>query len=124
VIEAFGTAALQSDPVRVDWRDRQEWNELDPGLVTVPTLLLEGELDPLTRPDAHTRLFTRFGTPDRTWQIVPGGGHRAFLEAPRDVILAAVARFILRTSTETDTSRPSSPQTPAGDTQPKQQPSG
>lgn len=95
-IDAYVEASLAADPVRVDWRALEEWNELDPSAVTVPTLLIEGEFDPLTDTDAHEALFTGLGTSDRTWTVVPGGAHAAFLEAPRPIFLESVTSFALR----------------------------
>lgn len=98
-IDAYVAAALAADPVRVDWKGLEQWNELDPAKVTVPTLLIEGEFDPLTDTDAHAALFTRLGTSDRTWVVVPGGDHAAFLESPREVFLDALVGFAGRAGT-------------------------
>lgn len=97
-IDAFVGAALAADPIRVDWKNLEQWNELDPAAVTVPTLLIEGEFDPLTDVEVHTRLFTGLGTADRTWTVVAGGDHAVYLEAPRDTFLDIVADFIERVS--------------------------
>lgn len=95
-VDAYVEAALAADPVRADWRDLDQWNELDPAAVTVPTLLVEGEHDPLTDTDAHSALFTRLSTPDRIWTVIPGGDHAAFLESPRPIFLHAVGGFVRR----------------------------
>lgn len=95
-IDAYVAAALAADPIRADWRALEQWNELDPGAVAVPTLLIEGEFDPLTDTDAHEALFTGLGTSDRTWTVLPGGDHAAFLEAPRPIFLESVRSFALR----------------------------
>jgi len=95
-IDAYVEAALAADPVRVDWKDLEEWNELEPSRVTVPTLLLDGEFDPLTDTEAHAALFTGLGTSDRTWSVIPGGDHAAFLEKPRSVFLDALVGFVHR----------------------------
>ncbi len=95
-IEAYVIAALEADPVRADWKDLHQWNQLDPASVTVPTLLIEGVADPITDTRAHSSLFTRLGTPDRAWIVVPGGDHAAFLESPRSMFIEAVAGFTRR----------------------------
>ncbi len=95
-IDAYVAAALEADPVRVDWKDLHQWNELDPAQVSVPTLLIEGEFDPLTDTESHASLFMRLGTSDRTWTVVPGGDHAAFLEAPRAIFLDALVTFVHR----------------------------
>jgi alpha-beta hydrolase superfamily lysophospholipase len=95
-IDAYVEAALAADPVRTDWTRSHEWNELDPARVTVPTLLIDGEHDPLTSAEALTALFDGLGTADRAWVVVPGGDHAAFLERPRPYFLAALEAFLLR----------------------------
>lgn len=95
-VQSYVEAALVADPVRMDWKDLHQWNELDPARVTVPTLLLEGEFDPLTDAEAHASLFSRLATPDRTWTVIPGGDHAAFLETPRWIFLEAMQSFVHR----------------------------
>ena len=95
-IDAYVEAALAADPVRVDWRRRHEWNELDPAKVTVPTLLIQGEHDPLAPTEAQAPFFSQLGTADREWVVVPGGDHAAFLETPRTYFLQAMVSFLER----------------------------
>lgn len=95
-IDAYVQAALAADPVRTDWTRGHEWNRLDPSAVTVPTLVLQGEYDPLAPAAAQERLFTELGTSDKAWVVVPGGDHAAFLEAPRPYFLATLESFLLR----------------------------
>ncbi len=59
VIEAYVVAALAADPVRVDWRNPEEFAELDPAKVVTPTLVLQGERDPLAPIDAQSRVCLR-----------------------------------------------------------------
>jgi pimeloyl-ACP methyl ester carboxylesterase len=96
VIDAYVKAALASDPVRADWRDLQQFNELDPAKVSVPTLLLHGERDPLTPLDAQARVFTTLGHPDRQWSILAGGDHAALIEDTAPAFVAAIVAFIER----------------------------
>lgn len=95
-IDAYVEAALAADPVRTDWRYQHEWNALDPAEVTVPTLLIHGEADPLTPEDAQALLFEALGTDDKSWIVIAGGDHAAFLEAPRPYFIASVVTFLLR----------------------------
>ena len=95
-VDAYVQAALAADPVRTDWTGGHEWNALDPTAVTVPTLVLQGEHDPLSPSEAQAALFTGLGTADKAWVVVPGGDHAAFLETPRPYFLSALASFLLR----------------------------
>ena len=80
--------------VRADWTASHEWNELDPAAVTVPTLILQGEHDPLSPSEFQAWLFDGLGTSDKTWAVIPGGDHAAFLEAPRPYFLAVLRGFL------------------------------
>ena len=93
-IDAYVEAALEADPIRTDWTHGHEWNELDPALVRVPTLLIHGESDPLTPAETQSALMTGLGTPDKSWVIVPGGDHAAFLERPRPYFIDVVTAFL------------------------------
>jgi len=95
-IDEYVRHALEADPVRADWRDRAGWNELDPSKVSIPTLLLQGEKDPLA-PTAHqSAFFSRLGTADRTWVTIAGGDHAAHLETPRATFIHAMISFLKR----------------------------
>jgi pimeloyl-ACP methyl ester carboxylesterase len=96
VIEAYVTAALASDPIRVDWCNQEQFAELDPAKVSVPTLLLQGERDPLAPLVAQARLFTQLGNPDRRWTILPGGDHAALVEDTQPAFIAAIVAFLER----------------------------
>lgn len=95
-IDAYVKAALAADPVRTDWRHDSEWSALSPDAVRVPVLLLQAELDPLARTDAQARLFTRLGTYDRQWVVIPGGDHAALLEDTAPRMIAAIRAFVER----------------------------
>ena len=64
-VEAYVEAALRADPVRSDWTRGHEWNQLDPAEVRVPTLILQGEHDPLSPQELALPLFTGLGTTDK-----------------------------------------------------------
>jgi alpha-beta hydrolase superfamily lysophospholipase len=95
-VRAYVAAALKSDPVRSDWRGLEEYNALDPARVQVPTLLIQGELDPLAPSNAQARFFARLGDPDRQWVVIAGGDHAALLEDMQPAFVAAMANFIER----------------------------
>jgi pimeloyl-ACP methyl ester carboxylesterase len=96
MIDAYVAAALAADPVRVDWHKQSELQALDPAKVVVPTLLMQGERDPLAPADAQARLFTRLGTPDRQWVVLPGGDHAALVEDTHVAFIAAIVAFVSR----------------------------
>lgn len=93
-IDAYVAAALAADPVRVDWSHRHQWNALDPTAVTVPTLLIHGEHDPLTPIERQMMVFALLGTADKQWVVVPGGSHAALLETCRGYFLQAIVGFL------------------------------
>ena len=95
-VDVFVNAALHHDPVRADWRKLDQWRQLDPGKVVVPTLLLQGEHDPLALPDVHARVFSGFNTADKLWVVIPGGDHAAFMETPRAYFIEVMDAFMHR----------------------------
>ncbi len=95
-VEAFVAAALAADPVRMDWRELEQWQALDAAAVTTPTLLLEGAHDPLARDDVHSEFFAAVGTSDKIWVVLPRGDHAAFLEDSRPYFLALIEAFLLK----------------------------
>ena len=95
-VDAYVKAAMDADPVRVDWRGAREWDELDPTQVHVPTLLLHAEFDPIATPEQRASLFQALGTADRESLEVPGGDHMAFLESCRPEFLEALVDFMDR----------------------------
>ncbi|MFQ5703789.1 MAG: alpha/beta hydrolase [Gemmatimonadales bacterium] len=95
-IGSYVAAALAADSIRVDWNDWESWAELKAEALTVPTLLLQGQFDPLAKSEGQVALFTGLGTPDKEWIVIPGGDHAAFLETPRPHFIAALVSFIER----------------------------
>lgn len=93
-VEAFVAAALAADPVRTDWRQLEQWQALDPSQVSVPTLLLEGEFDPLALDEVHLQLFDNLGASDKAWVVFPDSDHVAFMEASRDYFLDVLTTFL------------------------------
>ena len=93
-IDTYVKAALAADPIRVDFKDLHEWAILDATKITTPTLLLQGEFDPLAPTDAQVAFFTKITTADKWWVVLPGGDHAALLETPRQKMLEAIDNFI------------------------------
>ncbi|GAC1658321.1 MAG: alpha/beta fold hydrolase [Gemmatimonadaceae bacterium] len=97
-IDAYARQALATDSIRVDWRRLDQFNALDPAHVTVPTLLVIGQMDPYyaNRPSAQAELFVRLGTSDKEWVVLPGGDHAALLERSAPRFVQAIASFLER----------------------------
>lgn len=93
-IDAYVEAALKADPVRVDFKNLHEWAELSPAEVTVPTLLLQGEFDPLAPDLIQQSLFSNLATKKKWWVVLAGGDHAALLEKPRFEMLDAISTFV------------------------------
>lgn len=98
-LSAFVKAALQSDPVLVDWRDESQFNAFSPARLNVPVLLIHGDRDPQAPVDIGAKLFTRFATRDKWWIILPGADHAAHLEKGAPDLVRAVSWFIQRHDT-------------------------
>jgi len=93
-IDAYVKLALAFDPVKVDLRNWDHYNELDPKKVTTPTLILQGEHDPIAPTEHQQKLYTRLNTGHKQWIMVPGGDHAAFMETPRDYFIHALVSFL------------------------------
>ena len=93
-IDEYVRHSLEADPVRVDWRELADWNELNPSEVLVPTLLIQGEKDPHAPTERQAAFFSRLGTADRTWITIAGGDHAAHLETPRLSFIHAMVSFL------------------------------
>jgi pimeloyl-ACP methyl ester carboxylesterase len=95
-IDEYVRHSLEADPFRVDWRHQSEWNELDPARILVPTLLLQGEKDPLAPTARQAAFFSKLGTAERAWVTIAGGDHAAHLETPRGTFIHAIVSFLRR----------------------------
>ncbi len=98
-IDAFVASALKSDPIKADLRHFDHYNQLDPGKVTIPTLIIRGEHDPIAPPDRQAKLYMRLGTSHKQWITVPDSDHAAFLETPRPYFIHALVSFLEGTGT-------------------------
>lgn len=93
-IDAYVKAALAADPVRADWNELQQWNELNGNSVKLPTLLLQAEFDPLADTESHAKVFSSIANPNKQWVVLAGGDHAALLETPRAKLIKASVDFI------------------------------
>jgi len=95
-LTAFVKAALKADPVLVDWRDEHQFNAFRPAQLLVPALLVHGDHDPQAPLAVSTKLFTRFGTTDKAWVMIPGADHAAHLEKSQVELVRVILWFIRR----------------------------
>lgn len=98
VKDAYVRASLEADPVFAQWRHRDQYNALNPALVRVPTLLIQGEHDPLAATAKQARFFTQLGTANREWVTIAGADHAAILESTQGEVLDVVLGFVRRLS--------------------------
>jgi len=95
-IDTYVKVSLKHDPIRVDWRYENEYNNIDPSLITTPVLILQGEFDPIAPTEQQAKLFTRLKTADKSWVVISGGDHAAFMETPRKHFIHSFTEFINR----------------------------
>lgn len=93
-VAAYVAMALEADPVKTDLRNLDHYNSLDPAKVRTPTLVMQGEHDPIAPTGLQVKLYTRIGSAHKQWVTVPGGDHAAFMETPRDYFLHALVSFL------------------------------
>ena len=95
-INTYVQMALENDPIRVDWKNESEYNKINPSLITTPVLILQGEFDPIGPTEKQVKLFTRLKTADKSWIVISGGDHAAFMEKPRKQFIHSFKSFIDR----------------------------
>jgi pimeloyl-ACP methyl ester carboxylesterase len=95
-IDLYVKAALAADPVRSDWRRLEEYNAIDPSKLTVPTLLMTGEHDPLAPGDMQQRYFAKLTVKDKEWVTIKKGDHAALLEDMQPEFVRVMTTFIER----------------------------
>ena len=93
-IDAYVNASLKADPVRVDFKHLEQWAELDAKKVSTPTLLMQGEFDPLAKTELQIAFFQNINTSNKWWIFLNGGDHAALLEQPREKMLTLMQTFI------------------------------
>ena len=79
-----------------DWRDEHQFNAFKPAQLQAPVLLVHGDRDPQAPLAVETKLFTRFGTPDKAWVVLPGADHAAHLEKSMGELVRTIVWFIRR----------------------------
>ena len=99
-IDTYVDLALASDPIKVDWKNLDQYNELDPAKISTPTLILQGEFDPIAPTDLQAKLYARLGTANKQWVTVPEGDHAAFMETSRAYFIHALVSFLESLSVE------------------------
>jgi len=92
-IDTYVAQSLAADPVRVDVRHNDQYNALDGSKITLPTLVIAGESDPLAPAANQAKLFVRLATGHKQYVSVPGGDHAAFLESPRAYFIHELVGF-------------------------------
>jgi alpha-beta hydrolase superfamily lysophospholipase len=95
-VTTFVKEALRTDPILVDWRDEHQFNSFKPAQLQAPVLLVHGDRDPQAPLAVETKLFTRFGTPDKAWVVLPGADHAAHLEKSMGELVRTIVWFIRR----------------------------
>jgi alpha-beta hydrolase superfamily lysophospholipase len=96
VVKAFVEQALRADPVLADLRNDSEFNALNPGRVTTPTLVLYGARDPAVLHEDAGKFFGRLAASDRQLVVLPEGDHAAQLEDTHHAWIEAVVGFLAR----------------------------
>ncbi len=93
-IDAYVAMALDADPIKTDLKSYDQFNALDASLIDTPTLVIQGEHDPIAPTEYQVKLYTRLGTGHKQWVTVPGGDHAAFMETPRAYFIHALVSFL------------------------------
>ena len=91
VKDAYVKAALASDPVRADWRNEEQFSVLDPAAVHVPTLVINGDRDPIAADASLGDFYSRLASVDRWWVVLSSADHVAHLEKQPEFVHALVS---------------------------------
>jgi len=75
-------------------KNMDQYKQMDPAKLTMPTLILQGEHDPIGPTKIQAKLYTRLGTGHKQWVTVPGGDHAAFMETPRAYFINELVGFL------------------------------
>lgn len=91
----FAKAALLSDPIKAQWKQLHQFNNLDPGRVHVPTLVVSGDQDPYCPLHVQQELFTNLARgSDKTWSILANADHAVHLLEGRSRFATIVTSFL------------------------------
>jgi len=94
---AFAQQALAADPVKVQWTDLHEFNQLNGYHVSSPTLVIHGDMDPYAPVKAQLEIFKKLDAKgDKAWHIVPYSDHCTHVLESRQQFLHAVLAFLGR----------------------------
>ena len=93
-IAAYVAVSLKADPIRVDVKNENQYNGLDGSKIHVPTLVIQGEYDPIAPAEYQGKLYASLATGHKQWVTVPGGDHAAFMETPRAYFIHELAGFL------------------------------
>ncbi len=92
LIDSYVSAALVADPVRVDWRDENQFL-FEPAKITTPTLMIYGVNDPF-RNAASAAFFEALAARDRAYVVLPDSDHAAHVENSARAWIHAIAGFL------------------------------
>jgi pimeloyl-ACP methyl ester carboxylesterase len=92
VIDAYVSAALAADPVRVDWRDESQF-AFEPAKLSTPTLMIYGVNDPF-RNAASAAFFEALAARDRAFVVLPDSDHAAHVENSARAWVHAIDGFL------------------------------
>jgi len=93
-IDRYVEMALQADPVRTDLSHLDQYNAIKPSKIELPVLILQGEFDPIAPTSLQSKLFTRLKSSKKSWIVIPGGDHAAFMEKPRNYFINVFSQFL------------------------------
>ena len=93
-IDRYVEMALQADPVRTDLNHLDQYNAIDPTKIELPVLILQGEFDPIAPTSHQSKLFLRLKSSRKSWIVIPGGDHAAFMETPRSYFIRSFSQFL------------------------------
>ena len=80
-IQAYVEASIAADPIRADWHDLHLFDEADSTKLSVPTLAIRGDHDPVASARTQQRVIAAIPAPSRYVEI-PNADHAAHLEHP------------------------------------------
>ena len=77
--------------MRVDWRREEQFNALNPSKVKTPTLVINGERDPVAEAAGLPVFFSKLAAVDRAWVVLAHSDHVAHLERQQAFVNALVS---------------------------------
>jgi len=91
----FAEAALLTDPIKAQWKQLHQFNNLDPAHVHVPTLVVAGDQDPYAPLRVQQELFVNLARgSDKTWSILANADHAVHLLEGRSRFASVVTSFL------------------------------